>query len=76
MVKISKANINYSYGKYKLTLSIGFHGADQEDEIDCADYFTEDEWYGLTDEQRETFLYEECEESLGQSIEYGWERVK
>jgi hypothetical protein len=67
--------ILYPYGKYKLSLSIGYSGANQEDVIDCADYFTKEEWSKLTEEQRENFLREECEEGLGQNIEYSWEQV-
>lgn len=64
------------YGKYRLNLSIGYVGVEQEDEVNVADSYTKDEWYALTEEEKEKFLYEECEETVGQSIEYSWKLMK
>jgi len=60
------------FGKYKITLSIGFYGTDQEDEIDLEEYYDREEWEEMSEEKQEEEFRGLQEEVLGQRIEYGY----
>lgn len=64
----------YPFNKtYKLTLSIGFYGADREDEYDPSADLTEDQWNNMSDSEKEDWLYETAVERFQECIEYSFE---
>lgn len=64
------------YGVYTTSLSIGFAGADQEDDLDLSEYYTKEQWDAASIEEQEEFIRETTVETLGQTIEYGYKYQK
>lgn len=63
------------YGIYKVRLSIGYVGADREDEIDVTEEYEEEEWNKMSDDEQDEILTEWMNELLGQYIEMSyWEK--
>lgn len=59
--------------KIKLHMSIGYAGANREDEHNLSDYFNEDDWNALTDDEKEKEIYEIAKEWSNNYIEIsGW----
>lgn len=59
--------------KIKLHVSIGYAGENQEDEHNLSDYFNEDDWNALTDDEKENEIYEIAKEWSNNYIEIsGW----
>lgn len=56
------------YGTYKVTLSIGYSGANREDEINVTEEYEEDEWNEMTEDDQDKVLREWMNDLLGQYI--------
>lgn len=63
------------FGKYHISLSIGYYGADQEDTLDISENYTCEEWEALTPDDQAAHIYEMSVESLGQNIDYSYKFV-
>jgi len=61
------------FGKYKITLSIEYFGAERKDEINLEEYYDREEWEKMSEEKQEDVFRELQEEILGQHICYGYE---
>ena len=64
---------DFSELKIKLHLSIGYAGANQEDEHNLSDYFDEDTWNSMSDLEKETEISNIANEWSNNYIECsGW----
>ena len=62
---------------YKFTLSIGYAGAEHEEEMTIEDMdYTEPEWETLTEDEREEKLEEYWKDWSNNYIEGGWEIIE
>lgn len=61
------------YGIYKVTLSIGFCGADRQDEIDITEEYEEDEWNRMSEYEQDMVLKEWMNDLLGQHVDMHYE---
>jgi hypothetical protein len=61
------------YGIYKISLSIGFSGADRHDEIDIKEEYEEDDWNEMSEDEQDKVLRHWMDDILGQHIEMSYE---
>lgn len=58
------------YGKYDICLSIGYSGADREDELNLADYYTLEQWDAMTEDEQADILSDLTFDLLSRYSEY------
>lgn len=60
------------YKKYKMWIETGFANGTHRDVIDVPERFSKAEWNAMSEDEKESFLNQELEDFVCNTIESGW----